>query len=106
MIIIGLLLLLEPTFATQRDDVVLNCELEVFTLHSWKLCLEDYVVFVLVDVDTGVPGSPADTFLAKTCRQIRGKQAVHLFLQRAQVTERVITNDTHLNSSSSLIQTL
>src|SRR3954468_18814790 len=95
MIVIRVVSLLKLAFATKRDDVVFNGQIEVFALHAREFSFKDNLVFVLIDIDARVPCSSANPLLAETTRKICGKEPIHLFLQGTQITKRVIANNTH-----------
>ena len=95
MIVVRLVLLFELTLAAKCDHIVLDRKVEVLTLHARQFCFEHDLLLIFIDVDTGTPGSASHAFIVKAARHAAGKKAVHLFLKRAQVAERIITNDTH-----------
>ena len=57
MIIFGLVLLLELTLATQRNDIILYRQLEVVPIHSGQLSFKHDVILVLINIDAGIPGA-------------------------------------------------
>ena len=68
-------------------------------VHSRQFRLKHDLILVLVDVDAGIPGAPANSLFPEPSGQVSRKQAVHLLLQTAQVAEWVIANDSSFKTS-------
>src|SRR5215203_6885336 len=101
MIVVAFIGLLKPAFATKCNHVIFDGQVEIFLLHSGKLCLKDNLVLVFVYVDAGSPCASADGFvIAKSAGQISRKQPINFFLKRSQISERVVPNYSHCTFSS------
>ena len=99
MVVVRLVLLLEAPLAPERQDVVLDGQLEVLPVHSGQLGFENDLVLVLVDVNVRRPSAARDALLAEGAGEARREEAVDLVLQSFQVAEWVVTCDAHTSTS-------
>src|SRR6476619_4350725 len=95
MIVVGVVGFFKATLTSKSDHVVLNRQIKLFLFHSGQFRLEDDLVFVFVDVDARTPRTTADAFVAERTGKIGRKQPIDLFLKRPEVSERVVSDNTH-----------
>src|SRR5947209_10370872 len=95
VVVVRIVLFLESALAAQRDDVVLYAQIKVFSFHARQLGFEHNLILVLVDVHAGVPSAARYAFVIEGAREVVREETVDFILQRPQITERVVTDDSH-----------
>src|SRR5438445_10968294 len=95
MIIVGFVFLLEPALAAERDDVVLNGQIEIFAIHAGQFRFENDVIFVLINIHARTPGTAGDSLVVKTATNVTGEKPIYFFLKIAQIAKRIVTSDAH-----------
>jgi uncharacterized protein len=83
----------------ENQGVVFNFYLDILLIHAGQFGLDDNLFRIFIDIDRGLP-YPFTHLFSGFPVPGKVKEPVHLLLHRAQFTERVITYDGHMISSS------
>src|SRR5438309_4116521 len=94
MVVVLIVRLFAATLPPTGDHVVLDGKIKVFALHAGQFRLEHDLVLVFVDVYAWTPRTAGNTLVVKP-GHVAGKQTIDFILKRPQITEWVVTNDTH-----------
>src|SRR6202035_1338568 len=90
-IVLFLLFVLDLALAVNREDVVLNADIDIFLIDSRNFDLQSNLVLVFVDVDGRGKAGCGKGLVAATFAVGLAEQAVHAVLQGGKLAERLPT---------------
>src|SRR5262249_16266401 len=88
----------------KRNHIVLDRQIEIFSVHPRKLGLEHDLVFVFVNIYARMPRSARNSFIIECPSNVAGKKPVHFILKTSQIPKGIVTSNSHCLATPKLMK--